>query len=103
MRRQCSFFFKSCALLIKIAFSRKLSFFVVYYLSRHFNPLHVSFSFPSGDYSKEIDLDKPILEPRLFHCRQVGSGFRAVEINNFEQGVSLENITVLEIQTIKPI
>ncbi len=39
------------------------------------------------DYCTEIDLDKPILEPRLFHCRKVADSFRAVEINNFEQEV----------------
>lgn len=39
-----------------------------------------------GDYSKEYDLDKPILEPRLFHVRTMPSGkFRAIEINEFEQ------------------
>ena len=39
-----------------------------------------------GEYSKEFDLDKPILEPRLFHVRTMPSGkFRAVEINDFEQ------------------
>jgi gelsolin len=39
-----------------------------------------------GDYSKEIDLDKPILEPRLFHCKTMPSGkVRMIEINSFEQ------------------
>lgn len=40
-----------------------------------------------GDYSREFDLDKPILDPRLFHVRVMpASGkYRAVEINEFEQ------------------
>ena len=39
-----------------------------------------------GDYSRSaVNFDKPILEPRLFHC----SGLRAIEINHFEKDVSL--------------
>lgn len=45
-----------------------------------------------GEYSTEIDLDKPILMPRLFHVRMMPSGkFRAVEINNFEQSDLVED------------
>ena len=41
-----------------------------------------------GDYSKQVNLDKPILEPRLFHCRTMASGkMRAVEISDFQQEV----------------
>ena len=41
-----------------------------------------------GEYSKQINLDKPILEPRLFHCVMTASGkMRAVEINDFVQKV----------------
>ena len=50
-----------------------------------------------GEYSKEVNLDRPILEPRLFHCREMPSGkMRAVEINTFEQ-VSVHKSLVLEI------
>ena len=50
-----------------------------------------------GEYSKEVNLDRPILEPRLFHCREMPSGkMRAVEINTFEQ-VSVRKSLVLEI------
>ena len=40
-----------------------------------------------GDYSKSAPgLDKPILEPRLFHCRELANGkLRAFEINDFKQ------------------
>jgi gelsolin len=44
-----------------------------------------------GDYSKcAVDFDKPILEPRLFHCKEMSSGvLKAIEINNFDQSVLL--------------
>jgi len=33
-----------------------------------------------------VDFDKPILEPRLFHCKEMSNGtLRALEINHFEQ------------------
>lgn len=40
-----------------------------------------------GEYSKvAVDFDKPILDPRLFHCQLMANGnLKAVEINNFEQ------------------
>ena len=45
-----------------------------------------------GDYSKGIDMDKPLLEPRLFHCSFLPSGsYRWIEINNFEQDDLVED------------
>jgi len=44
-----------------------------------------------GEYADEVDLNKPILEPRLFHCRRVGEKLRAVEVNNFQQEVNNNN------------
>ena len=43
-----------------------------------------------GDYSRAaVNFDKPILEPRLFHCKEMSNGsLRALEINHFEKGVS---------------
>ena len=43
-----------------------------------------------GDYSRAaVNFDKPILEPRLFHCKEMTNGsLRALEINHFEKGVS---------------
>jgi len=41
-----------------------------------------------GDYSRAaVNFDKPILEPRLFHCKEMSNGtLRALEINHFEKG-----------------
>ncbi len=37
----------------------------------------------------QVLFPRPILEPRLFHCRQLPSGrLRAKEINQFEQEVT---------------
>ena len=43
-----------------------------------------------GDYSRAaVNFDKPLLEPRLFHCKEMSNGsLRALEINHFEKGVS---------------
>ena len=40
-----------------------------------------------GEYSKTLhNLDKPILEPRLFQCLELNGGrFRALEIDDFDQ------------------
>ena len=45
-----------------------------------------------SDYSQvAVNLDKPILEPRLFHCKEMSNGtLRALEINLFEKDVSFE-------------
>lgn len=50
-----------------------------------------------GEYSKcAVDFDKPILEPRLFHCKEMTDGtLRALEVNHFEQSVRLLNRVVL--------
>ena len=47
-----------------------------------------------GDYSKvAVDFDKPILDPRLFHCKEMSNGsLRAIEINNFDKNVSIDSI-----------
>ena len=48
-----------------------------------------------GEYSQvAVDFDKPILEPRLFHCKEMSNGtLRALEINHFEQPVSLNTVS----------
>lgn len=51
-----------------------------------------------GDYSKAINLDKPILEPRLYHARILGSGkMRWVEINNFtKEDLQEDDVMILD-------
>ena len=41
-----------------------------------------------GDYSKEVDLNRPILEPRLFHCREeIQSSFGIVTLDTFFEAI----------------
>jgi len=52
-----------------------------------------------GDYSKvAVDFDKPILDPRLFHCKEMSNGsLRAIEINNFDKNdMQSDDVMILD-------
>ena len=51
-----------------------------------------------GEYSKTLhNLDKPILEPRLFHCLELNGRFRALEIDDFDQkDLSQDSVLILD-------
>ncbi len=41
-----------------------------------------------GDYSiSALHYESPVLDPRLFHCRILGSKMIAIEVHNFEKQV----------------